>query len=93
MTLDEWNEEAAKVIGDLMQVPPMVSAIRETACRFTSLARKGIEVEREPRLVHIYITRFTEYAEPLGKFRVAAPRAPTSAARARSRQKLAAARI
>ena len=28
-------------------------------------------MEREPRLIHIYNFRFTEYAEPLGKFRVA----------------------
>ena len=35
------------------------------------LARQGLEVEREPRLIHIYNFRFTEYAEPLGKFRVA----------------------
>jgi len=28
-------------------------------------------VEREPRLIHVYNFRFTEYTEPLGKFRVA----------------------
>jgi len=35
------------------------------------LARKGIEIEREPRLVHIYNFRFTDYHEPLGQFRIA----------------------
>jgi tRNA pseudouridine55 synthase len=30
-----------------------------------------VEVEREPRLIHIYNFRFTEYAEPLGTCRVA----------------------
>jgi tRNA pseudouridine55 synthase len=35
------------------------------------LARKGIEVVREPRLIHIYNFRFTNYSEPLGEFRVA----------------------
>jgi tRNA pseudouridine55 synthase len=35
------------------------------------LARKGVEVEREPRLIHIYNFRFTDYAEPLGQFKVA----------------------
>ncbi|MEI8291889.1 MAG: tRNA pseudouridine(55) synthase TruB [Verrucomicrobiota bacterium] len=71
MTLAELNEEAAKFIGDLMQVPPMVSAIKKGGVPLYKLARKGIEVEREPRLIHIYNFRFTEYAEPLGKFRVA----------------------
>jgi len=70
MTLDELNAEAAKFIGDLMQVPPMVSAIKKDGVPLYKLARKGIEVEREPRLIHIYNYRFTEYAEPFGKFRV-----------------------
>lgn len=71
MTLDQLNEEAATFIGDIMQVPPMVSAIKKNGVPLYKLARKGIEVEREPRLIHIYNFRFTEYAEPLGKFRVA----------------------
>jgi tRNA pseudouridine55 synthase len=71
MTLDELNNEAATFIGDLMQVPPMVSAIKKNGVPLYKLARKGIEVEREPRLIHIYNFRFTDYAEPLGQFRVA----------------------
>ena len=49
----------------------MVSAIKKNGVPLYKLARKGIEVEREPRLIHVYNFRFTEYAEPLGKFRVA----------------------
>jgi tRNA pseudouridine55 synthase len=71
MTLEELNEEAAKFIGDQMQVPPMVSAIKKNGVPLYKLARKGVEVEREPRLIHIYNFRFTEYTEPLGQFRVA----------------------
>jgi tRNA pseudouridine55 synthase len=71
MTLDQLNEEAATFIGDIMQVPPMVSAIKKNGVPLYKLARKGVEVEREPRLIHIYNFRFTEYTEPLGKFRVA----------------------
>ncbi len=71
MTIEELNEEAAKFIGDQMQVPPMVSAIKKGGVPLYKLARKGVEVEREPRLVHIYNFRFTSYAEPLGEFRVA----------------------
>jgi len=52
-------------------VPPMVSAIKKDGVPLYKLARKGIEVEREPRLIHIYNYRFTEYNEPFGKFRVA----------------------
>ena len=71
LTLDQLNEEAAKFIGDQMQMPPMVSAIKKNGVPLYKLARKGIEVEREPRLIHIYNFRFTSYTEPLGQFRVA----------------------
>jgi len=71
LTLEQLNEEAAKFIGDQMQVPPMVSAIKKNGVPLYKLARKGIEVEREPRLIHIYNFRFTKYEEPLGEFRVA----------------------
>jgi tRNA pseudouridine55 synthase len=71
LTIEMLNQEAATFIGDLMQVPPMVSAIKKNGVPLYKLARKGIEVEREPRLIHIYNFRFTEYAGPLGKFRVA----------------------
>lgn len=71
MTLDQLNEEAATFIGDQMQVPPMVSAIKKNGVPLYKLARKGIEVEREPRLIHIYNFRFTDYTEPLGTFKLA----------------------
>lgn len=71
MTLEQLNEEAAKFIGDQMQVPPMVSAIKKGGVPLYKLARKGVEVEREPRLIHIYNFRFTEYTEPLGAFKLA----------------------
>jgi tRNA pseudouridine55 synthase len=71
LTLDQLNEEAATFIGDQMQVPPMVSAIKKGGVPLYKLARKGIEVEREPRLVHIYNFRFTDYTEPLGAFKLA----------------------
>ena len=71
MTLEELNAEAATFIGDQLQVPPMVSAIKKGGVPLYKLARQGVEVVREPRLIHIYNYRFTEYTEPLGKFRVA----------------------
>ncbi|MGA2244846.1 MAG: tRNA pseudouridine(55) synthase TruB [Verrucomicrobiota bacterium] len=71
MTLEELNREAATFVGDLMQVPPMVSAIKKNGVPLYKLARQGVEVEREPRLIHIYNFRFREYSEPFGKFRVA----------------------
>lgn len=71
MTLDELNEAAASFIGDLMQKPPMVSAVKKGGVPLYKLARKGVEVEREARLIHVYNFRFTKYEEPLGTFKLA----------------------
>ena len=71
LMLDQLNEEAATFIGDLMQKPPMVSAVKKGGVPLYKLARKGIEVEREARLIHVYNFRFTEYHEPLGQFKLA----------------------
>jgi tRNA pseudouridine55 synthase len=49
----------------------MVSAIKKNDVPLYKLARKGIVVEREPRLVHIYNFRFTDYREPLATFKLA----------------------
>ena len=71
LTLEQLNKAAAAFVGDLMQTPPMVSAIKVKGVPLYKLARKGIEVAREPRLVHIYNFRFTNYEPPLGRFRIA----------------------
>jgi tRNA pseudouridine55 synthase len=71
MTLDQLNEAAAGYVGDLMQTPPMVSAVKIKGVPLYKLARQGVEVPREPRLIHIYNFRFTTYQEPLGQFRIA----------------------
>ncbi len=44
-------------IGEIMQVPPMYSAIKINGEKLYELARKGIEVEREARKVKIYSIR------------------------------------
>jgi tRNA pseudouridine55 synthase len=49
----------------------MVSAVKKAGVPLYKLARKGIEIEREPRLVHIYNFRFSQYQEPIGWFRLA----------------------
>ena len=71
LTLEQLNEAAAAFIGDQMQTPPMVSAIKINGVPLYKLARRGIEVEREPRLVHIYNFRFTRYESLAGEFRIA----------------------
>lgn len=69
--LDELNEASGSFVGDLMQTPPMVSAVKVKGVPLYKLARKGVELAREPRLVHIYNFRFTHYREPVGTFTIA----------------------
>lgn len=45
---------AANLVGAIMQVPPMVSAIRVDGRRLHELAREGIEIDREARPVTVY---------------------------------------
>lgn len=71
LTLDILNEAAAGFVGDLMQTPPMVSAVKVKGVPLYKMARKGIEVPREPRLVHVYSFKFSSYEEPVGDFRLA----------------------
>ena len=71
LTVEQLNEAVLSFQGDQMQMPPMVSAIKKDGVPLYKLARKGIEVERTPRLIRIYSYRFTRYEEPIADFRVA----------------------
>src|SRR3974377_1579316 len=71
LTLEQLNAAAASFVGDQMQMPPMVSAVKKNGVPLYKLARKGVEVAREPRLIHIYNFRFSAYQEPIGHFRIA----------------------
>ena len=50
--------------GDLMQVPPMYSAIKIGGQKLYDLARQGKEVERKPRPVTIYALELVEEISP-----------------------------
>ena len=53
VTLADARAAAASLTGDIMQVPPMVSALKVDGRRLHELAREGIEVERQPRPVTV----------------------------------------
>ena len=53
VTEDAVRAAAAVLTGDLLQIPPMVSAIKIDGRRLHELAREGKEVERPPRPVHV----------------------------------------
>jgi tRNA pseudouridine55 synthase len=65
VTLDEVRAAAARFVGEIDQVPPMVSAIRVDGRRLHELAREGIEVEREPRRVTVHRYEVESTDDPL----------------------------
>ncbi len=54
VTLDDVRRAAAAFVGDILQIPPMVSAVKIDGRRLHELAREGKEVERAPRPVSVY---------------------------------------
>lgn len=53
VTLAEVEAAARPFVGEIDQIPPMVSAIKVDGRRLHELAREGIEIERQPRRVVI----------------------------------------
>ena len=52
--LDDLRGAAATMVGEIRQVPPMVSAVRVGGERLYRAARRGEEVERPARAVTVY---------------------------------------
>ena len=52
-----------KFVGDIRQVPPMYSALKKEGRPLYELARKGIEIERESRPIHIYAIELLSFTE------------------------------
>lgn len=62
---DQVVAASATFMGDIKQIPPMVSAIKVDGKRLHELAREGKEVEREPRPVTIHRFDVAPTADPL----------------------------
>ena len=54
VTLEDARRAATGLTGQILQVPPMVSALKVGGKRLHELAREGVEVERAPRPVTVY---------------------------------------
>jgi len=56
--------------GEILQIPPMYSALKYQGKRLYDLAREGIEVPRKPRSVTIYSLTLTAYSKDSLEFTV-----------------------
>ena len=53
VTEQEFLSAAEAFTGELEQIPPMYSALKQNGNRLYDLARQGIEVARKPRIINI----------------------------------------
>lgn len=59
------REEMRGLVGEVQQVPPMFSAVKRDGVPLHKLAREGVEVEREPKMVRIDRFELRKYHPPL----------------------------
>ena len=66
----EFLDILPKFRGKIQQVPPMYSALKVNGQKLCDLARKGKEVERQPREIEIFELECLEFAGNEAKLRV-----------------------
>jgi len=69
-SLEEIKKILKTFIGDTEQLPPMFSAKKVKGKKLYELARKGIEIKREPHKIKIYNIEILDYSFPLLKIKV-----------------------
>ncbi|EOZ95582.1 tRNA pseudouridine synthase B [Indibacter alkaliphilus LW1] len=70
ITLDQVKAAAAELTGDILQIPPMHSAIKVDGKRVYEAARKGHEVKMDPRPVSVSTFEITKFENPEVHFRI-----------------------
>ena len=68
VTEERLRDEMKRAVGDQMQMPPMVSAIKIAGVPLYKHALKGREVEREPRFIHVYKFALKSFTPPCATF-------------------------
>ncbi len=70
VTQEALEDQMRRHTGDLLQTPPMVSAVKKDGVPLYKLARRGQEVERQPRLIHVYRFSLLAFKPPRARFRL-----------------------
>lgn len=70
VTGDFLKAQMSEFLGDQYQTPPMFSAKKVKGVPLYKLARKGKEVEREPRIIHISGFELLSFGLPESDFRL-----------------------
>ena len=69
-TAEKLEEVLESFRGEIMQIPPMYSALKVNGQKLCDLARKGKEVERQPRPITIHELTLLEVTENTLRLRV-----------------------
>jgi tRNA pseudouridine55 synthase len=70
ITEEMIREKTAQFTGEIQQVPPIHSAIKQKGKPVYLLARKGVDVILEPRTLTIYAFEITKIEMPVVSFKV-----------------------
>lgn len=70
VTAGELRRTIAGFIGDQLQTPPMVSAVKKDGKRLYELARQGLEISREPKPIRIASIEISRIELPYCDFTV-----------------------
>ncbi len=65
---DAIREEFAKFAGTIMQIPPMVSAVKKDGKRLYEIARQGKIIEREPKEITVHEIKVNKVHLPYAVF-------------------------
>ena len=70
ITETEFSDILSRFRGKIEQIPPMYSALKVNGQKLCDLARKGKEVERQPRQIEIFELTMLEFSGNTARLRV-----------------------
>ena len=70
ITLADIESALVPFTGDILQVPPMYSALKRNGKRLYDLARAGVEIEREARAVSVRAITLIDWKPPVVTLKV-----------------------
>ena len=70
LTREQFEAVLPQFRGEILQVPPMYSALKINGQKLVDLARKGKEVERQPRPITIHELELLEFTGDTARLRV-----------------------
>ena len=66
----QFREAISAFVGEIMQVPPMYSALKHEGKALYEYARAGVEIERKARAVHIYAIELNSFDQDVAEITV-----------------------